>query len=332
MKRLISLLFFLLVVALMPSCNNDDNSGNGPILIEPDASAVVLEVKSKADNKMIPVYIAFPADRSEPLKGVVLLHGSGGPWDTEDTDGDTIADKCNVGIPSKQNEAWRDLLLDNGMVSAFPDSYSPRGTCENQGAYKDPPKRFLISGTFIRNRDAYAALELLRRLVWKDTKEPVMDPDNIALVGFSDGATSVISTVYDTEATPTGWKWEQSIDDITYTQQIKPPAEKPEAGGYKAAVCYYAGSYHHGYYGDICDAGEGIYRTYCDVLFHLPMDDSLTENTECLMATMAQNGGGKATAQYYDNTDHAFDGDEEPASTQARALTIDFIKEKLGVE
>jgi dienelactone hydrolase len=275
------------------------------------------------------VYLALPTERDEPLKSVVVMHGSGGPWDDEDTDGDDIADVCNVGEPSRQTEEWRDLLLSQGVAAVFFDSYSPRNTCENEGDYKNPPLKFLISGTFIRNRDAYAVLELLRSLTWSDTNQPVLDSENIGLVGFSDGGTTGISTLFDTEAVPASWTWKQSFDGTVYTSEVLPPVERPSAGGFKAGVLYYPGSFHNGYYGNLCN-GQGIYKSYCDVMIHIAETDPLTENTVCLINTMDSNGGGEATVFEYAGIGHGFDGEDEPASTEARSRTINFLKGKLG--
>ncbi|MDN4166070.1 hypothetical protein QWY31_11190 [Cytophagales bacterium LB-30] len=299
------------------------------ISIDPGTASLLLEVKNQTDGATVPVYIALPPNETGPLKGVVVLHGSGGPWADEDTDNDGIADLCHVGEPSRQTREWRDLLIDQKYLAAFPDSYSPRGTCENEGDYKNPPLKFKISGTFIRNGDALAVLELLRNLVWADSKLPIVDPDNIAVVGFSDGGTAAISTVFDAEATPEDWVWKQSFSGEEYTSEIFPPVPLPSRGGYKAGVFYYAGAYHNGYYGSLCSSGKGIYKTYCNVLVHLPLEDPLTENAECLISTMEQNGGGNALVYRYEGLGHGFDGNDEPESTEARNRTIDFLREQL---
>jgi dienelactone hydrolase len=319
------ILCFLLVKL---SCDNETpKEKTGAISIARGTTNLMLEFESEADDNTIPVMVTLPSSAGAFSKAVVVLHGSGGPWDDDDTDGDGIADICNVGTLSNQNEEWRDLLNDEDFVAAFPDSYSPRNTCENEGAYKDPPLKFLISGTFVRNHDAFGVLNLLRSLVWEDTKEPVIDPDKIAVVGFSDGGTASISTLFDDDAAPPTWTWKQSFDGVTYTNEILTPAELPAGGGYKAGVIYYPGSYHNGYYGRLCD-GEGIYRSYCDIMFHLADEDPLTENSECLIETMGQLGGGDAVVHHY-GVGHGFDSNDEPESTLGRTRTITFLKEML---
>jgi len=331
MKRLLP--FIGILVLLLTNCQKKDdittNKISDPIKISTATTDILLEVVSPIDNKSIPVYITLPSNKSQPLKGMVVLHGSGGPWDDDDLDKDGIAEICNVGIPSKQTKEWRELLNSNGFLAAFPDSYSPRNTCENEGPYKEPPLKFVISGTFIRNSDAYAVLGLLKRLVWTETDMPVLQPDHIGVLGFSDGGTATISTLFNSEATPAGWQWKQSFSGITYTKEVLPPGNQSSIGGFRLGVLYYPGSYHNGYYGNLCN-GSGIYESYADVLIHLAEDDPLTDNTRCLISTMLQNGGGVPTVYEYEGADHGFDGEDLSISNTARERTINFIKTKMG--
>ncbi len=285
-------------------------------------------IRSSSDGTELPVYVALPSQRNGPSSAVVVFHGSGGSWDDQDTNGDGIGDLCNVGMPSKQTKEWRDLLTNNGFVAVFADSYSPRGTCENEGIWKDPPAKFKISGTFVRNRDAYDVLEFIRSLGWSEDHSLVVDPEKIGIMGFSDGGTSVISTLYDFAATPSGWTWKQSFNGATYTKEILAPPHIKAEDGFKAGVVFYPGAYHNGYYGKLCD-GQGIYRSYCDIQFHLAEDDDLTANTYCLINTIQQNGGGSATVYEYQGTQHGFDGNSTPQSNDARDRTVNFFKSKL---
>lgn len=322
-------LLFVLVACSKGSDPDKDNEITDPVPIDENTTTILLEVINESDGKTIPVYLALPTVRSMPLKTVLVLHGSGGPWDDDDLDGDGVVETCNVGTPSRQTREWRDLLVDNGFAAVFADSYSPRNTCENEDAYKYPPLKFVISGTFIRNRDAYAILSLLKRLVWQGSKLPVIDHDRIALVGFSDGGTSAESTLYDVAATPASWQWKQSFSGTTYTAEVLPPPEVTETDRFVAGVFYYPGSFHNSYYGNICN-GNGIYKSYCDVLFHLPEEDALTENSKCLIETMIQNGGGVPTVFDYEGLDHGFDDDDTAESELARSRTLAFILSKMN--
>lgn len=324
-----SLSVISLCILLIAGCNGDNEVSEPKILIPEGTSQIMLQVTSSADDKTIPVYLAIPGNHSTKLKAAVVLHGSGGPWDDDDTNGDGIADVCTPGELSNQNEDWEDLLITNGFIAVFPDSYSPRGTCENEGGYKEPPLKFKISGTFIRNHDAHDVLVMLEKLVWKESQRSVVDIENVAIIGFSDGGTSTISTLYDEEITPPGWVWKQSFGGTTYTTEILPPLKR-SGPDFKAGVIYYPGAYHNGYYGNTC-TDNGIYRSYADVMIHLAGEDPLTEKSECLITTMNRLGGGVATVHRYENADHGFDGNDEPESTLARERSIFFIKEKLGL-
>lgn len=321
---------FALLIASINACHQDDpGRKKNAISVERGTTSIMTSIESAADGATVPVVIAIPSTATVPLKAVVVLHGSGGLWQDEDLDHDGLADVCDSQELAPQFTQWKNLLNSNGMVAIFPDSYAPRGTCENEGPYKNPPLKFVISGTFIRNSDAIGTLELLKNLVWADTKEPIIDGDNVAVLGFSDGGTAAISTLYDTEATPADWTWRQIFDGVTYTNVLPPQASA--SGGYKVGVWYYAGAFHNSYYGSLCTSGKGIYKSYCDVLVHLPDNDPLTENAECLLTTMQQNGGGVATVYHYPATGHSFDATKEPESTTARNRTIDYLKSKLGM-
>lgn len=313
---------------LLTTCDKEANVSVSKIKIPATTSSLMLEFSSPADGRIIPVYFTIPVEKDNAVPAVVILHGSGGLWNDADTNGDGVADVCNVGTLSRQYREWETLLRKEGYAVAFPDSYSPRNTCENEAEYKLPPMKFQISGTFIRNQDALATLALLEQLVWEPSGKPVIDMNNVALIGFSDGGTAVLSTIYDTNTTPANWEWKQSFDGVSYTKEIQPPPTDIKFK-FSTAVVYYPGSYHNGYYGNICSA-DGIYQSHCDVLFHLAENDPLTSNSECLIATMNHRGGGVASVERYPNAKHSFDSNDEPENTTARDRTLQFLEAQLG--
>jgi len=319
----------LLVLVLVLSCEKDSpepsNLANR-IVIPNGTKDTVLFAKS-IDDKVIPIFFSFPEHATYPLPGTVVLHGSGGNWKDEDTDNDGIADKINEWQLSTQNQQWNDIFHRELIISAFPDSYSSRGTIENEGPWKNPPLQFKISATFIRNYDAYLTLDLLRKMVWSDGTEMVK-PNKVALLGFSHGATAVQSTLFDTQAANDNRVWSQNYNGVQYTDEIKAPAPLPVAGGFVAGVMYYPGSFHNSYYGNPC-SGTSIYRTYADFMIHLPSDDGLTDNSLCMLETVQNNNGGNPVIHHYEGTDHGFDGNNSTASNVARQRTLTFLKSKL---
>lgn len=324
-------LLFLTLFAF--SCDKKESNPidlSGKIVIPESTQDTVLFFNS-VDDISIPVFISFPVSGSTSIPATVVMHGSGGNWQDEDTDNDDTADQITEWELSSQNKQWKSAFDRESILSAFPGSYYRRGTVENEGDWKNPPLQFKISASFIRNYDAYGTLDLLRKLVRNDGT-PIVISDKVAILGFSHGATAVQSTLFDTSVVPDNWEWSQSYDGQLYTAEILPPASIPEDGGFVAGVMYYPGSFHNSYYGNPCN-GSSIFQTYADFIIHLPSEDSLSPNSECMLETVTNNGGGISTAYRYEGADHGFDsmnsGVDGQASTLARERTITFLKTKL---
>lgn len=331
MSNLIKISALILLSVFCVSCKKDkdnikDPKLNGMIIIDAGITDTLLTFESINGAEItMPVHIP---DNGSNLSAVIVLHGSGGNWDDDDTDGDGIDDVINKWVLSSQNRNWQELLATKNYVSAFPGSYYPRGTVENTGDWKNPPLQFKISASFIRNYDAYNALKLLRKLI-RPSGAPVIATNKIALIGFSHGGTTIQSTIFDQSAIPQDWEWTQSYDEIEYTDEILPPAEVPEEGGFVAAVMYYPGSFHNSYYGNPCN-GTSIFRSYCDFVIHLASEDPLTENSICMIETVQQNGGGKVVSFTYEQANHGFDnksdGVDGDASILAKNRSLEFLR------
>lgn len=287
----------------------------------------ILYVESK--GVQVPVYVSIPAVLNNfNLPAMVLLHGSGGMWKD---------DSSSLGIMSEQNREWRELFDSNRIVGAYVDSYEPRGCIERDGVWKDAPLAFQISSQFVRPFDAYAALDLLRKLAWPNGKKIIRSED-VGLIGFSDGATALAATLYDTDATPIGHQWTQEYDGVEYTQADGigiPAARNKTVGGFACGVFYYGGSLGNSYWGGSpCSSPEDyFYRNYTPILYHLPTEDPLTTNTLCAYDVLEL--AGKPVFKYtYINTEHGFDGADEgdpgyDESNLARERTIDWISPHL---
>ncbi len=338
MKRSINRVCLPAILVLVIACGKNNNTGEGPDLtgkyVIPESVTDTVLFAESIDGAEIPVKVSIPENISSNVAGMVIMHGSGGNWKDEDTNNDGISDQIEEWTLSSQNRSWKNIFDAEGMVSAFPGSYYVRGTVENKGDWKNPPLQFQISASFIRNYDAYTALEVLQNLV-RDDGTPIVQPDNVGLLGFSHGGTAVQSTIFDIEAVPNDWVWKQSFSGTTYTDEILPPAQQPEAGGFKTAVMYYPGSFHNSYYGNPC-TGTSIYRSTIDFMIHLASEDPLTPNSQCMIETVGNNRGGTATVYEYQGAEHSFDnkssGVDGEASTLARTRTMDFIRAKLGLE
>ena len=343
MKTLLKLLKLSALLALtlfiLESCGGDDtpkgDSGidlTGKIVIPAATQDTVLFFNS-VDNTSIPIFISFPISASTSLPATVVMHGSGGNWQDQDTDNDGVDDTITEWELSSQNEQWKNIFDTENIVSAFPGSYYRRGTVENAGDWKNPPLQFQISASFVRNYDAYGTLDVLRKLVREDGT-PIVVSDKVALLGFSHGGTAVQSTLFDASVVPDDWQWSQSYGGVTYTNEMRSPAPLPVDGGFVAGVMYYPGSFHNSYYGNPCN-GTSIFQAYADFMIHLPSEDGLTANSNCMVQTVSTNGGGVATVHNYQGADHSFDGKttgvDGSSSTLARQRSVTYLKEKLGV-
>lgn len=325
------------MVLILASCKSDDNGGGlqidltGKIVI-PDATRDTVLFVNSVDNVSLPIFLSIPSS-SVNMPGTVVMHGSGGNWQDSDTNGDDIDDTIVEWELSNQNEDWQEMLDSENIVSAFPGSYYRRGTVENAGDWKNPPLQFQISASFVRNYDAYSTLALIRKLVRADGS-PIVASENVAIVGFSHGATAVQSTLFDTSVVPANWEWSQSYSGTVYTNEMREPAPLPEAGGFVAGIMYYPGSFHNSYYGNPC-SGTSIFETYADFIIHLASEDGLTSNSNCMVETVTNNGGGTATVYNYADTDHGFDGEDSgidgQSSTLARQRSMDYLRLKLGI-
>lgn len=308
------------------SCNNDD-SANGSISgnnLESNTISVGTKdtiIYLTQEEFEIPVYLSIPeGSETKPLPAVVVMHGSFGMWSQNNPDSKTL---------SGQFVEWKDILTQNGIVGAFVDSYSARGVLRRTGKWRELPDNIRISAQFIRPKDANATLTLLQNLKY-DNQNSVVKSEDIALLGFSDGASAVLSSLIDIERVPSGFEWTQSSNGKSYDNSdgILPPQPKPEipfAGG----VYYYGGAVGYNYFGkhpcgsDAMD--ENVYYPYAPILFQIPSEDNLTENTLCLFDILGKKQA-PVEIEYYEGMPHGFDFDGLEQSFKAREKTIGWLK------
>jgi len=107
-----------------------------------------------------------------PFPAIVALHGCSGLWSSKDA--------TNV---SPRDADWAEVLVRDGFVVLFPDSYGSRGLgpqCTNSDRDVSPSRE--------RVADARAARAYLQTL-------PFVKPDAIALMGWSNGGSTVLYAV-----------------------------------------------------------------------------------------------------------------------------------------
>jgi dienelactone hydrolase len=102
-----------------------------------------------------------------PFSAVVALHGCGG-----------------LSKPTaERNHAWAQRLTDSGFVVLFPDSFGSRHLGSQCRV-----RRRLVNSSRERVADAFAALRWLRA-------QPYVKPDRVSLLGWSNGASTVLWAV-----------------------------------------------------------------------------------------------------------------------------------------
>lgn len=188
---------------------------------------------------------------------VVVLHGSGGLWHNDNVMG---------GVMSGHFEDWAQTFLDEGYVSLFIDSFTPRGLVEFAGKRpaEDPGlDDALCSPAYERTKDAYAGLAFLQSgfMISK------VDGARIGLMGFSHGGSTALATVVSPTVTPNEWtvNYEKINAPTDYHWPVDPPQLPPlgfEELGFKAVVTYYPGAGFFGYFGPLEDFLPDLYMPY----------------------------------------------------------------------
>jgi dienelactone hydrolase len=137
---------------------------------------------------LLQAYLRRP-DGAGPFSAVVLLHGCNGNW-------------------GRLDERWGEKIASWGYVTLTIDSFGPRGIKNSCGT--DPPSGLLF--------DAYRGLDFLVR-------EPFVDPNRVAIVGFSQGGSLTL--------------WSVERGDIERTSENKfraAAAFYPKCGGVKGIM------------------------------------------------------------------------------------------------
>jgi len=317
-KYTLSLLFLTLIACGGCNLNPSPNSYGQDIYFPTNTTDTLVYVKS--EKILIPVVVSIPECVSQPSPAVIVMHGSGGMW----------KDNIAGGELSTQMAAWKELFDSECIISVFIDSYSPRGVVENSGPYKDPPKTFEISPQFVRPKDAYDVLQYLWTIKNEGGENFLVRKSKVGLMGFSHGATAVESAMFDPALVPPDWEWTQKINGTTY--DVFPPYLPQSPLAFAAAVAYYPGSFHDGYFGNICDNSESVYQNYSPLLMHLGGADPLTSNSICFFASANLNGG-HVEYIFYEKAEHSFDEKEDDinasASLAAKNATLQWFKKYL---
>ena len=208
---------------------------------------------------------------SRRLPVVVALHGCGGMYRT-------VKSKRNM--LSIRHQMMADLLVSEGYMVLFPDSFRSRGfeeicTVENK-------KRTLTQRH--RRQDAQGAL------AWLQRRDDVL-PERVAVLGWSHGASVVLATINAKQLDVSGWR-----------------DREPPMPYFRAGVAFYPGC------NDSLKA-RGGYTLAAPITFFIGGSDDWTAPGPCVdLAAKLSAAGEAATITVYPDTYHGFDG----PSTQPR--------------
>src|SRR5690606_964607 len=119
------------------------------------------------------------------------------------------------GKMQKNFNDWLEIFKQEKYAAIFVDSFSARNITDFCDV--NPPASLVAAAEFVRPTDAYSALNYLKR-----NKEII--PNKIALLGFSHGATTTLSTIVDADKVAKT-TWSVKYEGSTYPAES--PAKKP---------------------------------------------------------------------------------------------------------
>ena len=213
---------------------------------------------------------------SRRLPAVVALHGCGGMYSTVKSKRDTL---------SIRHQMMADLLISEGYVVLFPDSFRSRGfeeicTVENKKRTVHHQQRRL---------DAQGAL------AWLQRRDDVL-PERVALLGWSHGGSAVLATINAKQPAVAGWR-----------------DREPSRPYFRAGVAFYPGC------SDSLKARAG-YTLAAPITFFIGGSDDWTASGPCVdLAAKLSAAGESATITVYPDTYHGFDG---PSTQPRRRLEV----------
>lgn len=249
-----------------------------PLLSVAAASATPQTVyfRSADNSTMLTGYLFQPATPG-PWPAIVMLHGRGGPYSSNDNGGCTtvgagIASPCNAGTLSKRHMMWGEYWAAHGYLAVLPDSFGPRGKAHGFGRFThDDPDRNDVNELTVRPLDAEGALAYLRE------RSDVVG-NEVFLQGWSNGGSTALNVMI---------------------RQTTP--------GYRGALVFYPGC------GQSALLASAISTTTPIAMF-LGADDEEVSPAICQrVADRSQQAGSPIDVTVYRGASHDFD---EPSSSR----------------
>jgi dienelactone hydrolase len=201
----------------------------------------------------------FKPGGAGPFPAVVMMHGCAGVYSYSDP---------ARGINSLYRE-WGDRLIADGYAALLVDSFTPRKALQNQCELARP----VVSEVKVRHLDAYAGLKFL-------ASKPYVDVSKVALLGWSQGGSSVMAAMHVGRAGP------------VYR--------------FKAAAVFYPGCGLRNAFGGI---SQSTWRPYAPFMIFHGSADAVVRPAICrTRVTRAQILGATFTRIIiYRNAQHSFD-------------------------
>lgn len=195
-----------------------------------------------------------------PYPTVVVLHGSGGMWQS-----DTIANGAKTPL-----RRWGERLAERGFLCVMPDSFNPRGIPGNFSSRRPHHDSAIddavCSPNYERPKDVVAALTYLQ------TRADV-DFENIGLLGFSHGSQTGLNAVLDSSVDLGNYTVDY-INELGNTVKlaVPSPVRIPSTLPFpRVGVFYYPGCGHFSYHGSPSNMAAGRYmpdRRMQVVMYH----------------------------------------------------------------
>lgn len=154
-----------------------------------------------ADGSTEIVGYLFRPRTPPPYPAMVMLHGRGGPYSTNDNASCTVVARntvspCNAATLSKRHMMWGAYWSDRGFLALLPDSFGPRGKAHGFGRFThDDPDRADVNEKTVRPLDAEGALAFL-------LSRGDVSGGRIYLQGWSNGASTGLNVMIRQAAQP----------------------------------------------------------------------------------------------------------------------------------
>ncbi|MEM6377917.1 MAG: hypothetical protein AAF705_06875 [Bacteroidota bacterium] len=297
-------------------------------------------------------YLFMPGTGDSQLNFVILLHGSGGALDGADDNTNAFTGKSSL---TSQYENWVDDLLAEGygvfVINSFKGADRARINGESDYIGVKPPNDAPFTPYRVRAEDVKQGVARLKGLVDHDNFNFVGD---IALLGFSHGATAAIAAVHDYSHTQIGgpeqmMEWSVKSSSIEYDGPDYDAPFSNQNTDVVAAIAYYGGTYGFGYFTDYAQGQGAAYKYQLNK--HLMVHHGTSDNTVRIGSANSKwtprgfenhilQGNANQNIDFefmeWQNASHSFDMPHKNAQADvnarngARTETLDFLDDYIG--